>query len=334
MINETNYRVSKFVNERVISPELQIIISALDHCRTFSKLGGEPQCMLITGPSGVGKTSIIEKYLKDHQRRHLYEATEIPVLNVTLSEIKTTVSMYQQILHDLGHPRPFDSNSELELRVQIKKLVVNCKVEMIIIDEFQQLIEKKTQAILSDTANSLKRLILDIKIPVILVGMPYSSVILDTNSQLSSRFELRHCIHPFRMSTTKERTAYISFLNLLEKQMSLPEQSHLNTDDIAKRLYFYCKGSFRPLKNLLNIAFYQALMNDETKITLTRLAATAAYINPKLDKRTNPFLIDAANIIIVEPNEKAGWEDYHEGKARFKKSKKSHDREILSNIFN
>ncbi|KRS20744.1 hypothetical protein AAY72_12295 [Alishewanella sp. WH16-1] len=330
MSNDIEPRVSKFVNERIISPEAQKIMTALEHCRAFSKYGGEPQCMLLTGPSGVGKTSIIEKYLIQHPRRNVYEATEIPVLHVTLSEIKTTVSMYQQILHDLGHPRPFESNNELELRVQIKSLVKNCKVEMIIIDEFQQLIERKTNAILSDTANSLKRLIIEIKIPVVLVGMPYSIVILDTNSQLSSRFEHRHSIQPFRISEKEERESYYNFLSTLEQQMFLPEKSNLATKNIASRLYMYCGGSCRKLKGLLNIAFEKALISAERKITLARLASTASTINPKLDKDTNPFLLDFSKIKIIEPKENVGWEDYHDGKPRLKRQKK---RGMLNSIF-
>ena len=330
MSNDIEPRVSKFVNERIISPEAQKIMTALEHCRAFSKYGGEPQCMLLTGPSGVGKTSIIEKYLIQHPRRNVYEATEIPVLHVTLSEIKTTVSMYQQILHDLGHPRPFESNNELELRVQIKSLVKNCKVEMIIIDEFQQLIERKTNAILSDTANSLKRLIIEIKIPVVLVGMPYSTVILDTNSQLSSRFQHRHSIQPFRISKEKDRTSYYTFLSLLEKQMFLPEESDLSKQDIASRLYMYCEGSCRKLRSLLDIAFEKTLISGESKISLARLASTASFIDSELDKDTNPFLIDSSKIKIKEPDEKVGWEDYHDGKPRLKRQKK---RGMLKSIF-
>lgn len=331
MKDDIKPRVSKFVNERIISPKAQEIMIALEHCRTFSKYGGEPHCMILTGPSGVGKTSIIEKYLIQHPRRIDYEVTEIPVLHVTLSEIKTTVSMYQQILYDLGHPRPFESKNELELRVQIKSLVKNCKVEMIIIDEFQQLIERKTNAILSDTANSLKRLIIEIKIPVVLVGMPYSIVILDTNSQLSSRFQHRHSIQPFRIIKEKDRKLYSTFLTLLEQQMFLPEESNLATDDISSRLYMYCEGSCRKLKVLLDTAFEKALISGESKISLTRLANTASAIDSELDKDKNPFLLDSSNIKIKEPDENVGWEDYHDGKPRFKRQKK---RGILNSIFN
>lgn len=330
MSDDIKLRVSKFVDERIMSPESQKIMAALEHCRSFSKYGGEPKCMLLTGPSGVGKTSIIEKYLKQNPRRNEYEVTEIPVLHVTLSEIKTTVSMYQQILYNLGHPRPFESKNELELRVQIKSLVKNCKVEMIIIDEFQQLIERKTNAILSDTANSLKRLIIEIKIPVVLVGMPYSVVILDTNSQLSSRFQHRHNIQPFRISKEQDRISYYTFLSLLEKQMFLPEESNLSKQDIASRLYMYCEGSCRKLRGLLDVVFEQTLISGEGKISLARLASTASFLDPELDKATNPFLIDSSEIKIKEPDEKVGWEDYHDGKPRLKRQKK---RDMLKSLY-
>ena len=51
------------------------------------------------------------------------------------------------------------------------------KIELIIIDEFQHLVEKSSNRILSRVSDWLKMLINKTKYSIILFGMPYSKVV-------------------------------------------------------------------------------------------------------------------------------------------------------------
>ncbi len=318
---EIKTRLALFRSSFVASPFLKAVLNELDECRELSKLGGDPECIIVTGDTGAGKTSLINKYLELNVRSDSYEGTFIPVLSTTLPGEANSVALFQQILADLGHPYPFESRNEVALRKQIKALAQNCRLELIIIDEFQHLIERKSLKILKETANSIKSLIVDTKIPMALFGMPYSSVILDSVSQLSSRFERRRILSPFRISTDSELHKYLAFLSMFERLMDLPEPSELTSDEINRRLYAYSSGNFRKLKNLLNDAYKDALENGESNISQKRLAETASQRNSAVTKTNNPFLLPMDKLKISEPGQFVGWDDYNHGKTidvRFK----------------
>jgi len=322
---EINAKLTKFRSTYIASPFLKSVLNELDECRKLSKLGGDPECMIVTGDTGAGKTSLLNKYLELNARQDLYKGTVIPVLSTTLPGKANSVALFQQILADLGHPFPFESSNEVQLRKQIKELAYNCRLELIIVDEFQHLIERKSLKILKETANSIKSLIVDTKIPMAIFGMPYSSVILDSISQLSSRFERRRKLGPFRISIAKEREEYLTFLTKLEELMDLPEPSNLVSECLCSRLYAYSNGNFKKLKNLLGEAYSAALENGELYISNQRLAEAAFKRNSNLTKTNNPFLLKKEQLTILEPGEYVGWDDYkREGEisSRFKDNPK------------
>lgn len=307
-------KLARFRSAFVASPFLKAMLNELDECRELSKLGGDPECIIVTGDSGAGKTSLINKYLELNARNDSYEGTYIPVLSTTLPGEANSVALFQQILADLGHPYPFESSNEVALRKQIKVIARNCRLELIIIDEFQHLIERKSLKILKETANSIKSLIVDTKIPMALFGMPYSSVILDSVSQLSSRFERRRTLSPFRISTNCELHKYQALLSMFEKLMDLPEPSELASEEMHRRLYAYSNGNFRKLKNLLNDAYKAALENGESRISQKRLAEEANSRNSDLEDFKNPFLLPMHKLKVIEPGKYVGWDDYTQGK--------------------
>lgn len=307
-------KLARFRSAFVASPFLKSVLNELDECRELSKLGGDPECIIVTGDTGAGKTSLINKYLELHARNDSYEGSYIPVLSTTLPGEANSVALFQQILADLGHPYPFESSNEVALRKQIKVIAQNCRLELIIIDEFQHLIERKSLKILKETANSIKSLIVDTKIPIALFGMPYSSVILDSVSQLAGRFERRRIIGPFRIDTGRELTEYLAFLSMFEKLMDLPEPSDLVADDMYRRLYAYSNGNFRKLKNLLNDAYKVVLENGELCISHKLLAETASLRNSAITKANNPFLLSMDKLKTKEPGKYIGWDDYNRGK--------------------
>jgi hypothetical protein len=154
-----------------------------------------------------------------------------------------------------------------------------------------------------------------------LFGMPYSSVILDSVSQLSSRFERRRMLSPFRISTDSELQMYLAFLSMLETLMDLPEPSELTSEEMYRRLYAYSNGNFRKLKNLLNDAYKAALENGEPSISQKRLAVMASQRISGMAEASNPFLLPMNQLKISEPGKVIGWDDYNHGKGLNVRSK-------------
>ncbi|HHF0484566.1 TPA: TniB family NTP-binding protein, partial [Vibrio antiquarius] len=182
------------------NPQISEILSDIAECREFSDGVAEPDCMIVVGDTGSGKTTIIDKYLSENPRKEHNEGSVVPILFTTLPPNATPITASEQLLSDLGDPFAFQKGKDhVELTKKMVELMRECRVDLIIIDEFQHMIDRKNKEVLHSAADWLKLLIVRSKIPVVLFGMPYSTVILDANSQLAGRFELQHKLEPFRV---------------------------------------------------------------------------------------------------------------------------------------
>ncbi len=302
----------KLVRELFIAgPYLESLMCEIDECKEDSKLGGEAQCMFITGNTGSGKTTLIRKYMENYPRKELADRTNIPVFFTSLPENATPVRASQKMLTDLGDPFSCVSSDLEELRIKLICLLVSCGVELIIIDEFQHLIERKNNKVLHRAADWLKTIIIDSNIPVVLVGMPYSSVILDVNSQLNDRMLFKRRLPPFRVEKESERKVYLQFLKVFDLALPFPDSSSLQTRDVALRLYSHSKGNLRKLRELLNQASRDALLMSANCITSEHFKSAIDKINGNYSDTVNPFDVSHINdVAIDEPDLDIGWEDF------------------------
>lgn len=301
----------------VISPKLNQILELMEDCRLDSKLTNDPQCMLVTGDTGAGKTSLIEYYQKEKPNLEEKYASKIPILSTSLPESSTPITAAQQLLYDLGDPFYSKSDNIIELTAKLVTLIKNCQVEMIIIDEFQHMIEFKTKKVLFRVADWLKMLIVRTKVPIILFGLPYSELILQTNKQLAGRFLLRQSLEPFRIKSKKNRPDFLSFLNAVDRALPFKNNSNLTDLKIAKAIYVASKGNLRNLMVLINYSVKKSLKRGEAKLSIESLKYAADILNIT---SPNPFTLENIELSdIVEPSQHIGWETILEQKNVTKK---------------
>ena len=290
----------------VLSPKLNQILELMEDCRLDSKLTNDPQCMLVTGDTGAGKTSLIEYYHKEKPNLEGEYASKITILSTSLPESSTPITAAQQLLYDLGDPFYSKSDNIIELTAKLVVLIKNCQVEMIIIDEFQHMIEFKTKKVLFRVADWLKMLIVRTKVPIILFGLPYSELILQTNKQLAGRFLLRQNLEPFRIKLKANRNYFLSFLNAVDKALPFESSSNLTDQKISKAIYVASKGNLRNLMVLINYAVKKSLKQGEIKLSVESLIYAADTLNITAK---NPFLLEDIDLSdIVEPSKNIGWE--------------------------
>src|SRR5712671_2889968 len=77
-------RLALIENVFIRYPRLKQLYKKIDFCRQFSKRSAEPECMLITGTQGAGKTTLIEWYAGDFPVRQSSEKRITPVLVVNV----------------------------------------------------------------------------------------------------------------------------------------------------------------------------------------------------------------------------------------------------------
>lgn len=291
----------------VLSPKLEQILALMEDCRQDSKLTNDPLCMLVTGDTGSGKTTLIEHYAKVKQRIETGQSSEIPILSTSLPENATPITAAQQLLFDLGDPFYSKTDNIIELTAKLCTLIKNCRVEMIIIDEFQHMIEYRSKKVLFRAADWLKMLIVRAKIPIILFGLPYSELILQANKQLSGRFLLRQSLEPFRIKSTEDRRCYLSFLNAIDRALPFKVLSGLATNQqLAIAIYVSSEGNLRKMMTLINYAVKKSLKECEEQLNVNSLVFAADLLNIGEE---NPFLSSKIEMKdVIEPSKTVGWE--------------------------
>ena len=219
-LSDNNQRkLLSFIHCFVETPMAKMIFDDFDRLRYNQKFGGEQQCMLITGDAGCGKSSIINHYKQLYPDEIKAGFIHNPVLVSRIPSKPTLESTIIELLRDLGQfgsaLRKSRSNDK-SLTESLITCLRKCGTELIIINEFQELIENKTRDQRNQISNRLKFISEEAQIPIVLVGMPWAVKIAE-EPQWSSRLLIRRQIPYFKLSENPDN--FIRLLMGLAKYM-------------------------------------------------------------------------------------------------------------------
>jgi predicted AAA+ superfamily ATPase len=200
-------------------------------------VSAEPQCLFITGETGVGKTTLIEAYEREYPRVETEDGTDVRVLTAAIPVPATVKSLSTTLLENIGDPVA-DRGTIINQTSRLKKLIKACGVELIILDEFQHVIDRDSTKVLATVADWLKTLLNETGVPIVLIGMPSSTVILDANPQLRRRFTARQRLEPFYWRGDGNADEFRKLLKLIDSKLPLRQRSNLADVEMAYR--FYC----------------------------------------------------------------------------------------------
>lgn len=284
----------KIANNIYISyPRFKEILGAIEYCHHFSCCKDEPECMFLSGPTGVGKTTIYRTYASKYPRQITPEGTNIPILAVTIPAPATVKTVVSKLLWQLGDPA-YDKGSTGKQTIRLIGLMKDCGVQLLILDEFQHFIDRDSAKVLKTVSDWLKTLILDTNLPIILIGLPEAEQILQLkcHSQLSRRFANRCHLNPF-VWQPDSGAEFRTFLHLLESQLPLESASHLSELDMARRFYYASDGVVAYVMKLIRYGTYLALQQHQEQLSLSILAAAfEKYVHADKTDKINPFIND------------------------------------------
>lgn len=290
-------------------PRLNRVLDKIAYCHTHSKIAAEPECLLITGYQGAGKTTLCREYERKYPRIVTREKQIIPVLATFVPSTTTKKSLPTKILHAMGDGAA-DRGTAVSQTLRIIKRVDDCEVELLILDEFQHFIDSDSKVILDSVSNWLKDLINDTRKPVILVGMPYSEVVLQANPQLERRFSMRESLEPFSWGDTfAKQREFKSFLRRLDARLPLAKSSNLADHETAFRIYCATSGFIGYVMKLIRRAAILAIDRRRECLDLELLAESfQERLSSRFPKRPNPFRTEVEQLKIepVEQNEFKG----------------------------
>lgn len=302
--NHLHSAITRFsIRNRIISyPRFKEALELISRLHLRSLNTDHPGGLLITGLSGAGKSTIKSEYQGRYPRQDLEEVTIIPVLTVDTPAGPTVKNLAESILVALGDPVSHQGSAEHKTH-RIYYFLKLCKVELLLIDEFQHFVEhaKRNEAL--RVTDWLKNLINQARIPVVLFGLPNSEEILRLNVQLARRFSARYYLRPFSIYDEQEVREYRGVLKVIENALPLTSVS-LNTPVMAKRFYFATYGLIDYIGKIVDGAVLLALLENSPTIKEKHYAdAFKEEVWRDVPEKLNPFSSNSKLRPLVKVNE-------------------------------
>ena len=264
----------------------------MDHCRQHSKIASEPECMLVMGVRGSGKTTECKRYAQGFPRQVKEDGARIPVLYTSIPSPTTTKSLPMKLLYSIDDPF-WDKGNNTVQTIRLCRLLKDCGTELVILDEFHNFIDGKTDRAILEVSNWLKDFLNELKKPVLLAGLPYCDIVLLANDQLERRFSVRETLKPLEWKTTKQKEMFKGFLHYVDQKLPFAERSNLSDENLAHRFYCATNGVIDFIMKIIRRAAELAIDRNMEKLDLNILAR--AYIDrlSAMDpSRQNPFTVD------------------------------------------
>jgi Cdc6-like AAA superfamily ATPase len=308
-------RIAMFESIVIYHRRFKELFEAIRDCHQLQNKSPNKKGLCILGDTGVGKSTLLKIYERMHPKvpgdklkliqGHLCKYVKVPVLRVELDSNSKPLNVASKMLEELGDPLYY-KGSEKQLTARLKGYIVDCEVELIFIDELQHLIDTETQRVISKAADWLKQLLNDINLPIIFGGiLGNAERIFKSNQQLDDRFPDKRKFLSFNYDNEEAIKEYRAYLKNIERQLPLPDSSHLFDPYLAEKIYYATLGSPRVLNHLLHHSLKIALRRGRDMLEEGDLEEGFKLLTlEKRPKVINPFHGKSFNLVASLASEK------------------------------
>lgn len=218
--------------------------------------------LLIYGDPGMGKTKIIEKFLRDHAPAFDDEAgtTHTPVIATQMPPVPSEREFYEGLLVAAGAGMPHYTPVN-HLRYRFRTLARQLDVRMLIIDEIHTMLAGsfREQRIF---LNSIRLLANELKVPLVCVGTHEAKRALMTDEQLADRFAATE------LPPWNDDLALGQLLASFGSILPLRQPSTLQGAEIRRRILALTNGITVRIFRLIEAAAIDAIESGKEHIDL------------------------------------------------------------------
>lgn len=247
-------------------PRAKQILAKLDDLMAFPKSHRMPN-LLIVGDTNNGKTMLAQRFCSLHPASDNPEGNgiHVPVLFIQAPPVPDEGRFYNAILERLFAPyKPSDRVDKKQF--QVVKLLKYVGLRMLVVDEIHHILAgnlHRQRAFL----NVIKYLGNELQVPIVGVGTREAFQALQTDAQLSNRFE------PVLLPRWEFGTDFLRLLASFERMLPLKDASVLHETSLATKFFSMSEGYIGELSRLLNDAAVEALETGKERIDLRVLDA-------------------------------------------------------------
>lgn len=234
----TGFSLPRSILEHTRVKNAMLAIAEIHH---YSQRNQKGKGLLITGPSGVGKSSILNHYCNFFPPVLEAQFTRIPVLLVVTPSTPTVGSIAEAVLAAMKDPMAGRGTVEAKT-TRIYQLFTICKVELLMIDEFQHFFYARSNHDFRRITDWLKNFIIETKVAVVLSGLPESEIVVKSNFQIERRFTSKCEITPFQIDSVEDFNEFRGLLSAFQKALPIAVATPLHEANMARRFMVASNG--------------------------------------------------------------------------------------------
>jgi hypothetical protein len=231
---------------------------------------GRMPCMLLHGDSNIGKTMIVEKFLRDNPNvcNDLNEVEVRRCVHLQMPAKPSDDKLYAQIVEGLGIQAPINRRG-VDMELLGLRLLHRQPPKMMIIDEVHHLLAGTVRE-QRQLLNQLKFISNELRIPIVALGTNEALYAMQTDPQIASRFE------PFALPKWRESSEFRAFVVSFGRLLPLEKPSPLADKAIIQKLMSLSAGLTGKVTTLLVQAAELAIRQRTQCITLDLIEQAAS----------------------------------------------------------
>ena len=235
------------------------VLERLLRCPERTRMPG----LLLHGESNIGKSMIIQKFLRAHSARVFNAETgllQVDVLAVEMPPAPQERRLYGQLLMALNAPyRPSDRLAAVEHTALL--LLRKVAPRMIVVDEVHNLLAGTAHEQRA-SLNLLKFLSNQLRCAIVVLGTRDALAAMQTDPQIASRFP------GFELSRWQENEEFRGFLAGFERQLPLKQPSRISgSRQMVSAIMSATGGITGHISELLSRAAEAAIRSRQERIT-------------------------------------------------------------------
>jgi GTPase SAR1 family protein len=257
-LNQTWASVSRLI---IKHPGFNQAYQLLKDAYLFNEQTGLSKNYWLVGPSGTGKTTLMDMLVKEFPPVDQADRKSIPVLAINIPALPTIKNLAEEMLVQLGDPL-FHRGSAIDKTIRILNLIKACDTKLILFDEMQHFVDRGRKRAPAEVADWLKTLIDKAQISTVIMGLERTQIILDANEQLRRRFSRRIDLKPFDLECATSRSHFLGVIKKIDAVLAMASPLNLQQEGIAKQLHFATNGIMDYIVKLMLGAYHVAVSHD------------------------------------------------------------------------
>lgn len=238
----------------ILSPQAERALTRLAEVHGDTRRTGTSKGLVIQGPSGVGKSTLVKEYVRELESLKKTEAGHRSVLIVEIPSSPTKKNLATAMLTAMKDPYADSRTHSAETKFsRIILLLRSLAVEVVVLDEAQHLVDYKRNAAY-EAADWIKSLMNETGITFVLVGLKRTEGLLWANEQLRRRFSATVDYNRFTLT----ETCWAQFATLLLGIRDLLPVASISFSDkkMIQRFYLASFGLIDYLIKILDRAVW------------------------------------------------------------------------------